>query len=71
MNNCVYIGEMVTGWLWFESVQLLRQALYVLCEQKTVHSDGCNLSDVWRDSVSKEMSFYFATLKSGIYKWDL
>jgi hypothetical protein len=62
---------MVTGLLWFESVQLLRQALYVVYGQKTVHSNGYNLSNVWRDSVSEEVSFSFATLKAGIYKWDL
>jgi len=62
---------MVTGLLWFESIQLLRQALYVVYGQKTVHSNDCNLSDVWHDTVSKEMSFSFATLKAGIYKWDL
>jgi len=62
---------MPAGLLWFESIQLLRQALYVVYGQKTVHSNDCNLNDVWRDSVSKEMSFPFATLKDGIYKWDL
>jgi hypothetical protein len=55
----------------FDSIQSLIQALlHVPNGPKMAQSNGRTLCDVWGGSVSKEMSFSFATMMAAIDTWD-